>query len=72
MSKSIILASTLLFTLTTSAFANFAPTQFDLTVKAKSDTSQMEAKRSKKRVPGGSGCDSAHDRAEHPECRKKS
>ena len=21
------------------------------------------------RVPGGSGCDSAHDLAEHPECR---
>jgi hypothetical protein len=24
--------------------------------------------RSKPRVPGGSGCDSARDRAEHPEC----
>jgi hypothetical protein len=26
-------------------------------------------KRKKKRVKGGSGCDSAHDIAEHPECR---
>jgi FlaG/FlaF family flagellin (archaellin) len=26
-------------------------------------------KRKKKRVKGGSGCDSAHDVAEHPECR---
>ena len=26
-------------------------------------------KRKKKRVKGGSGCDSAHDRIEHPECR---
>ena len=25
--------------------------------------------RSKPRVPGGSGCDDAHDVAEHPECR---
>lgn len=25
--------------------------------------------RSKPRIPGGSGCDSAHDIAEHPECR---
>jgi hypothetical protein len=29
----------------------------------------QEAKRRKPRVPGGSGCDSVHDRAEHPECR---
>jgi hypothetical protein len=26
------------------------------------------AKRKKKRVPGGSGCDSTHDAIEHPEC----
>jgi hypothetical protein len=26
------------------------------------------AKKSKPRVPGGRGCDSARDRAEHPEC----
>jgi hypothetical protein len=31
---------------------------------------QMEIeKRSKRRVPGGSGCDSASDRVEHPQCR---
>ena len=29
----------------------------------------QEAKRRKPRVPGGSGCDSVRDRAEHPECR---
>jgi hypothetical protein len=32
-------------------------------------TQDKEAKRSKPRVPGGSGCDSPHDRVEHPECR---
>ncbi len=28
-----------------------------------------EASKRRKRVKGGSGCDSAHDIAEHPECR---
>ncbi|MGB9143463.1 MAG: hypothetical protein WCB71_14845 [Aestuariivirga sp.] len=27
------------------------------------------SKRRKTRIKGGSGCDSAHDVAEHPECR---
>jgi hypothetical protein len=27
------------------------------------------SKRRKVRIPGGSGCDDAGDRAEHPECR---
>ncbi len=26
-------------------------------------------KRKKPRIKGGSGCDDAHDRIEHPECR---
>jgi hypothetical protein len=28
-----------------------------------------ELSKRRKRVKGGSGCDSAHDIAEHPECR---
>ena len=30
---------------------------------------QQSFERRKKRVKGGSGCDDAHDVAEHPECR---
>ena len=37
----------------------------------KADDLQQLARR-KARVPGGSGCDSARDRAEHPECRVSS
>lgn len=33
------------------------------------DSSASGSNRRKPRVPGGSGCDSARDRAEHPECR---
>lgn len=33
------------------------------------DAGSVAEKRRKPRVPGGSGCDSARDRAEHPECR---
>lgn len=29
----------------------------------------QELEKRRPRVPGGSGCDSAHDIAEHPECR---
>lgn len=32
-------------------------------------TTASVEKRKKKRVKGGSGCDSAQDIAEHPECR---
>jgi hypothetical protein len=35
------------------------------------DSSVLEAKRRKPRVPGGSGCDDARDLIEHPECRVK-
>ena len=47
-------------------------------VSAKTDASGISqasgtagefSKRRKPRVKGGSGCDSAHDIAEHPECR---
>ena len=37
-------------------------------ITGKPQNTEIE-KRSKKRVPGGSGCDSASDRIEHPECR---
>lgn len=30
---------------------------------------EQQVDRRKKRVKGGSGCDDAHDVAEHPECR---
>ncbi|MBP1806048.1 hypothetical protein [Rubellimicrobium aerolatum] len=35
----------------------------------KRDDSRDDDRGRRARVPGGSGCDSARDRAEHPECR---
>ena len=67
--KTLTLAVTLAslaFTLTTPGDA--APVA--LTVFSLEDSLQGDFdKRSKPRIPGGSGCDDAGDAAEHPECR---
>jgi hypothetical protein len=56
----------------TSAFAK-GSTSDDARLLAKAPTVSTTAddvlSRSKPRVPGGSGCDTPQDRAEHPECR---
>ena len=41
----------------------------DATSVVTADTGATIDKRSKPRVPGGSGCDDPRDLIEHPECR---
>jgi hypothetical protein len=69
--KKILLASAAtLFLLTGTSFA--ASPAADNTVGLSKTTISIDnlvAARSKKRVPGGSGCDTPRDLAEHPECR---
>ncbi len=69
MKTTIFASAAALFILSTASFAS-APAQ-DTGYSAKTTTTlgDMEAKRRKPRIPGGSGCDSARDRREHPECR---
>ncbi len=69
MKMTLLASAVALFALSTASYAT-APAQ-DFGYSAKSTTAgDMEAKRRKPRVPGGSGCDSARDRREHPECRR--
>jgi hypothetical protein len=56
-----------LFVLSSGSFASAPATDFGVG-KATSTIEDTEARR-RPRVPGGSGCDTARDRAEHPECR---
>jgi hypothetical protein len=69
MTKTLLASAAIIFAVSTAAIAA-APT-VDATVgfKAKTEFNTMEAKRSKPRVPGGSGCDTPRDVAQHPECR---
>jgi hypothetical protein len=68
MIKTILASTALVLALSTVSFAS-APTNDILLEKiTKSSTADMEAKRRKPRVPGGSGCDDPRDIAEHPEC----
>ena len=69
MTKTLLASAAIIFAVSTAAFA--ATPSVDATVgfKAKTEFNSMEAKRSKPRVPGGSGCDTPRDVAEHPECR---
>jgi hypothetical protein len=68
MTKTLLASAALIFALSTSSFA-VAPFT-DIIDGFKNQTQQLdqEAKRRKPRVPGGSGCDSPRDVAEHPEC----
>ena len=50
------------------ASAAFAPASKGLSLSV-DGTMTQELEKRRPRVPGGSGCDSAHDIAEHPECR---
>jgi hypothetical protein len=69
MKMTLLASAAALFVLSTASFAA-APAQ-DTGVSAKSTIAgDMEAKRRKPRVPGGSGCDDPRDLIEHPECRR--
>jgi hypothetical protein len=60
---------TLALLLSASSLAWAALPAVDAATPAQVQGETREAKRSKERVPGGSGCDSAHDMAEHAQCR---
>jgi hypothetical protein len=68
MTKTLLASAAMMFLLTAATYAT-APTNGGLDVfKAGIERTDMEAKRRKPRVPGGSGCDDPGDIAEHPEC----
>jgi hypothetical protein len=69
MTKTMLAASALVFALALPAFASAPAVEKVDGFKAKTEYNTIEAKRSKKRVPGGSGCDDPRDIIEHPECR---
>jgi hypothetical protein len=69
MTKTLLASAAIIFAMSATSFA-IAPSADQATgFKAKTEYNDMEAKRSKKRVPGGSGCDDPGDVIEHPECR---
>jgi hypothetical protein len=70
MMKTMIASAAVLFALSTASFATAPAQESAAGYGSKSTTIDMEAKRRKPRVPGGSGCDSARDKLEHPECRR--
>jgi hypothetical protein len=68
--KTILTALALVIASTGLATATVAPVNDRTsvtTITPQKDGGTQEARR-KKRIPGGSGCDDAHDKAEHPEC----
>lgn len=66
--KTIIAALAIVVAGTSFAAASTAPVSDEAAITSDAPAYQQDARR-KARVPGGSGCDSAHDRAEHSECR---
>jgi hypothetical protein len=68
MTKALLASVAILFALSVSSFASAPSKDTGAGFNVKSDVIQMEAKRRKPRVPGGSGCDDPRDVAEHPEC----
>ncbi len=70
MKMTFLASAAALFVLSTSSFASIPAQELQTGIKAVSTAGDMEARR-RPRVPGGSGCDSPRDIAEHPECRRK-
>jgi hypothetical protein len=68
MTKTLFLSAAMFFAITTASYAVAPVTDVTAGFKTKTQFNDMEAKRSKPRVPGGSGCDTPRDVAEHPEC----
>ena len=66
--KTILTALALVIAGTSLSLAAVTPVNDTATVSTTKDGYAQEARR-KKRVPGGSGCDSPGDQAEHPECQ---
>jgi hypothetical protein len=70
MKMTLLASAAALFVLSTASFASTPSEDLGYSVKGKTTIGDVEAKRRKPRVPGGSGCDSPRDIAEHPECRR--
>lgn len=68
MTKTLLASAAMIFAITTASYAAAPVTDVTAEFKTKTQFNDMEAKRSKPRVPGGSGCDTPRDIAEHPEC----
>lgn len=66
--KTILTALAIIVATTGLSAASIAPAH-DGTVVTPEKTKAVQEARRKKRIPGGSGCDDAHDKAEHAECR---
>ncbi len=71
MTKTIFASTIALLAFAATSFASVPAIDQSTGYKAGSDISDMEAKRRKPRIPGGSGCDSPRDVREHPECSVK-
>jgi hypothetical protein len=69
MIKTLLASTALVFAMSAPSFALAPSADHTNGLKAKTEYNDMEAKRSKKRIPGGSGCDDPRDVIEHPECR---
>ncbi len=70
MIKTILASTALVLAFSATSFASPTADEAQNGFTAKSTMSDMEAKRRKPRVPGGSGCDDPRDLIEHPECRR--
>jgi hypothetical protein len=70
MTKTLLASAALIFALSATSFAATPSVDSAKGASVKTELNILEAKRRKPRVPGGSGCDSPRDIAEHPECRR--
>ncbi len=68
MIKTLLASAVIMFAIASTSYASFPATEKVDGFKASSQTYDLETKRRKPRVPGGSGCDTPRDVAEHPEC----
>lgn len=66
--KTILTVIAILVATSGASYASAPSHEAGISAKSEQGSYTQEARR-KKRVPGGSGCDDAHDKAEHPECR---
>jgi hypothetical protein len=69
MTKTLLASAALIFAVTATSFASAPFADLKDGFKAKAEFNNTEAKRRKKRIPGGSGCDDPRDVIEHKECR---
>jgi hypothetical protein len=68
MTKTLLASAAMIFAISTASYAIAPISDAGAGFTAKIQFNDMEAKRSKPRVPGGSGCDTPRDVAQHPEC----